>query len=658
MSSGSTTACWLTGTDEVCGICGWVGRPTEGGQADVVTAMATAMSHRGPDGAGYFSTNPGEAIEACLGHRRLKILDLSDAAHQPMPSEDGRVQLLLNGEIYNFRELRRRLEGLGHRFRSTGDTEVALRAYLEWGEGSFTRLDGMFAIAVWDQRSAALVLARDRVGKKPLFFTHADGRVTFASEIKSLARAPWMTLRAAHDQMAEFLANGFCPSPRTMYVGIEQVMPGTFVRYSPAGDVVAQETFWDPLARRTRPLEVGPQVIDSIAAAVDDAVRKRLISDVPIGALLSGGVDSSVVVALMQRHAPEPVRTFSIGFPEASSFDERPHARLVAASLGTEHSEFEVRADASQLLDRLVWMHDGPFGDSSAIPTYLVFEAAAPEVRVLLTGDGGDETFAGYQRFAAAALSRLVPPPLMRLIDAGAGLLPQGGHYFDLRRRLRRFALDADSLEQRYFRWMTIVNESERRRLLRERSTHAGSAFMRAYEEAAFLPPVDRLIHANLRTYLPDDLAVKLDRASMAHSLEARSPLLDTGVIELLLHVRARDKVGFARPKPVLRAAFESLLPSSVWRRPKHGFGVPIDDWFMGELGVRFHDEVLAADGRLPDVLERAELHRLWTAHRERREKNGAKLWSLLTLEHWLRDLGRPQALHRPTSSAPDAVVS
>jgi asparagine synthase (glutamine-hydrolysing) len=382
------------------------------------------------------------------------------------------------------------------------------------------------------------------------------------------------------------------------------------------------------------------------------AVERRLISDVPLGAFLSGGIDSSLVVGLMARASSERVRTFAIGFPDEPSFDERSHARAVADHYGTHHTEFAVRADAVALLDRLLWHHDQPFADSSAIPTYLVSQLAREHVTVVLTGDGGDEVFGGYERFAAARLGSLVPPRVGAAGRRLAGVLPRDHGYYNVRRRAERFFGEAElPLERRYQGWISVVNQP----LLDELTPGDGGvmeSMERCHARAAHLPMLDQILFANFRAYLPDDLAVKMDRMSMAHSLEARAPFLDTALIERLARVPAAQKVGLRRLKPLLREAFSPLLPDTVWKRRKHGFGVPMGRWFREELGVLLADEVLAPDARTRELLDRPVLQGLWDAHRSGERDHGAQLWTVLTLERWLRSLERPPATRPPAASA------
>lgn len=633
----------------MCGICGFIG-PDEGPlDFSAGRAMRDVLWHRGPDGAGeaeISSCRDGRELRGYLGHRRLRVIDVSEAAYQPMASSDGTIVLSYNGEVYNFRELRRELTARGYHFRSSGDTEVVLRAYEEWGEECIQRLHGMFALAVWDARVARLLLARDRTGKKPLFYSLLGGRMTFASEIKGIRTAPWIETGPDLGRIPEYLTFGYVPNPATLYEGIEQVPPGCTVTYDAEG-LHAPLPYWDSLpAPESRYQET--HLAQDVACLLRAATETRLIADVPLGAFLSGGVDSSIVVGLMARASAEPVRTFSMGFADEASFDERSYARLVAERFGTEHTEFVVRADAVALLDTLLWHHDQPFHDSSAIPTYLVSQLAAEHVKVVLNGDGGDEVFGGYDRFVAARLSGLVPPALGRVARAGGRLLPVNHGYYSPRRRVERFfELAEQPLKERYMSWIAVFNRDllgeVLQPLLRQPDVQVTASMRRCYERASSLPELDAILYANFKTYLPDDLAVKMDRMSMAHSLETRSPFLDTALIERLARVPASRKVGLRRVKPLLREALRPLLPDEIWDRKKHGFGVPMGRWFRGELGERFEDEVLAQDAKTRELLNSDAVRALWLQHRSGERENGFRLWTLLTLERWLRVASEPQ---------------
>ena len=638
----------------MCGISGWAGGPAEPAGSVVATSMAAAIAHRGPDGSGASALRGPGGVRGHLAHRRLRILDLTDAARQPMASEDGAVQLVFNGEIYNFAHVRATLASRGRRFRSTGDTEVVLRAYEEWGAAFVDHLDGMFAIAIWDGRHQVLVLARDRIGKKPLFYVHERGRLTFASEVKALARAPWLDIRPRLDRLPHLLTFGYVPGPDTVYAGVFQVPPATVLRFDVAHDRVATHTYWNPLVP-----ELASVDHSAIREALDDATRRRMVADVPVGSLLSGGVDSSVVTALMARHATEPVRTFSIGFADAPSFDERSWARLVADRLGTRHTEFLVQADTIALLDRLVWLHDGPFADSSAIPTHLVCGMAREHVTVALTGDGGDEVFGGYERFTAARLAELTPPGAAAALGAVVRVLPRDDTaYNTVRRRLARFSGQTSaSLLDRYVGWIRVTDPALLRALIATDALPGDllSSVIRPNAEAAARSPLDRLLHVNLVTYLPDDLAVKMDRCSMSHGLEVRSPFLDTRVVELLAAAPARRKVGLLGVKPLLRQVCGNLIPPSLWRRRKHGFGVPVDAWFRGPLSEVAEDELVAPDARVRAVLDGTVIEAVWRQHVTGAARHGALLWTLLTLERWLRAVERGP-LEEPTMTSIQAV--
>jgi asparagine synthase (glutamine-hydrolysing) len=644
----------------MCGICGYVGPSDAALDLGSARAMRDALRHRGPDGAGEALLSPldgGGDLRGWLGHRRLKIIDLTPAAHQPMANEDGSVVLVYNGEIYNFRELRRELEGRGFRFRSSGDTEVVLRAYEAFGDDFVRRLDGMFALGVWDARKTRLLLARDRVGKKPLFYADRGDRIAFASEIKSLLLCPWIPRSMDAERLPEYLTFGYVPNPRTFYKTIRQIPPASLVAFDRDG-LTGPHEYWDALPEQ---LDVpASDTASRVADLLRAATRRRMVSDVPLGALLSGGIDSSIVVGLMSEASAEPVHTFSIGFPDEPSFDERAPARRVADHFGTRHTEFAVQLDAVALMDRLLWHHDQPYVDSSAIPTYIVSRLAREHVTVVLNGDGGDEVFGGYDRFVAAAISRRLPPRVARAARWATSVLHRDHGYYSSRRRAERFLELAESpVTDRYQSWIAVANRELLRKLLapslRELARPPGveASMLTQYERASYLPFLDQIVFANFKTYLPDDLAVKMDRMSMAHALEARSPFLDTALIEYAARIPAREKVGIRRLKPVLRRALRPMLPEAVWNRRKHGFGVPMDNWMRGELGRMFADEVLGFGARAGDFIDVGVAGRLWEEHRRGERDHGFRLWTLLTLERWLQSLERPL----PTEPPPEGGV-
>jgi asparagine synthase (glutamine-hydrolysing) len=639
----------------MCGICGLVTGQGEPLNTAAAREMRDVLTHRGPDGGHEMDFSykgaRGEG-RVWLGHRRLKIIDLSSRADQPMSSEDGAVAVVYNGEVYNFRELRRQLEHAGHSFRSDGDAEVILRSYLEWGEDCVRRLDGMFAFAIWDGRTDVLLLARDRTGKKPLFYAATSAGLAFASEIQALLTVPWVTSRIRQASIAEYLRLGYVRTPHTMHEGILQLPPASLARVVPGSAPVVRE-YWDPLPDR-QDLRPTPEMLERVRELVRASVGRRLVADVPLGALLSGGVDSSIVVGLMAEALDEPVRTFCIGFTDDASFDERAYARTVAERFGTEHVEMVVQTDPIGMLDRLIWLHGQPFGDASAIPTYLVSELASQHVTVALNGDGGDEVFGGYDRFAAAAVASRTPAPLAAAALGLVSRLPAGSGYFDASRRAARlFEGYRLPIHQRYEDWASILSEDVIHELgcagqgVVPRAGMAGS-LADCYARAGNLSVLDQLFYANFKTYLPDDLAVKMDRMSMAHSLEARSPFLDTALVEYLARLPARYKVGIRRPKPLLRRAFGPLLPDVIWNRRKHGFNVPLNTWFRGGLATVFEDEVLGADARLAGFLNVRVIGELWRSHRAGEAHHGHAFWTLLTLERWLRTEGQPAVTEPP----------
>lgn len=637
----------------MCGICGvmQVGQPIS---VTIGRRMLRELAHRGPDDEGVAVF---EAVETrtLLGSRRLAIIDLSPAGHQPMVSADGRTGLVHNGEIYNFPVLHEELLGRGRAFRSRTDTEVILRGYEEFGPSFFARLDGMFACAVWDGQRNALVLARDRWGKKPLYYYMGDGVVVFGSEIKALLAHPGVQVEVNPDVLPEYLVHGYLAGPATFYRGIQQVPPASVVEFSPAHPP-RTATYWrlrfPPAGEERRVPEL--EAAEAVRSLLREAVRKRLISDVPLGALLSGGLDSSIMVALMTQHAGGAVRTFTTGFIDDPSYDERPYAQAVAAAVGSSHQEFVTRAaDALSLADRLLWHHDQPYGDSSALPTYVVCGHARKAVTVALVGDGGDEIFAGYERFRAALIAERIPGAAATPVRAVLRRLPAGRGYHSRLTRLRRFGQGVGMpLGRRYLEWVSVLPPRCAELLLVPELAQQVPAVVAKVEEvlgeARDAHPLHRLMHLNLRTYLTGDLLVKMDRMSMAHSLETRSPFLDTALAEYVAALPVEYKIRGSRQKALLRRAFADVLPPSILRRPKHGFAVPIDAWFRGPLRSRLMSELLAPDARVLTYLHSAALRDLVHEHLAGRENHGHRLWALLTLEAWLRQVGgwRHAAMH------------
>ena len=633
----------------MCGITGAVWTdPDKAIDASTIARMTETLHHRGPDGEGCYradyGTRPGqESIPGvALGHRRLAIIDLA-GGQQPMTNEDGTIQIVFNGEIYNFRSLRRRLEGAGHRFRTHCDTEVIVHLYEDEGIGCIEHLDGMFALAVWDSPRRQLLLARDRLGEKPLVYRHEPGRLLFASELKSILSVPGVPRELDPQAIDAYLTYQYVPHPSTIFRGIAKLPPGCLAVYR--DDQLQVDRYWRPDFQAEEELpekEYSHQLRELLTASV----QARLESDVPLGAFLSGGIDSTIIVGLMQKLCKEPVRTFSIGFP-VPEYDETHYARMAAQRFGTIHQEFRVEPNAMEILPKLVWHYDEPFADSSAVPTWYVSQLTRQHVTVALTGDGGDELFAGYARYKAVALGSLLDRvPLVRRV-LGASVwqrLPSGARQKALFRRVKRFSAALNQpLTRRYLNWICIFNEAGRAELYSddflERLPNVDPIeFLLAHwRRSSRRDAVTSAGLTDLVTYLPCDLMTKVDTASMAHSLETRPPFLDHRVVELAARMPLAMKYRWGRGKRILLDTFADLLPPAILRRGKMGFGVPLDHWFRGPLAP-FAREVLLDPRTLQRGFFRPEkVKSLLEDHVAGRQDCSYRLWALLILELWQR---------------------
>ena len=615
----------------MCGIAGIATRDgLRDGDARLADAMLRSLAHRGPDDQ-YMA---GDA-RAWLGARRLSIIDL-EGGRQPLADESGLILATQNGEIYNYIELREDLERRGHVFQTRSDTETIVHLYEEHGAAFVRYLRGMFAIAIWDGRLNRLVLARDRLGKKPLYWRLVNGRLTYGSEMKAVLQDPEVERVVDREALDLYLQYQYVPAPWTILRGIAKLPPASTLVWD--GDQPTIERYWTPDYEPKTRRDFREDVEEGLAI-VREAVRLRLRSDVPVGVFLSGGMDSSVVTALMAEESSQPVRTFSIGF-ENEAFDELRYARAVADRYGTVHTEEIVRLDAIELLPELADHYDEPFADSSAVPTFRVSQLAAQHLKVVLTGDGGDESFGGYGRYRLnsifGAFDRFPGPLLRAAARAGrAAALPLGSRS-RLRRRLKNaeylFGLDAD---ERYVTQMSILGNADRSKLIA--GANGATPYLLDVLRDGPADPIDRLLRADLLTYLPEDLLVKMDRATMANSLEARSPLLDHKLVEFAARLPPERKIDGGTTKVVLRAIAKQLMPAEHVDRPKMGFGVPIGDWFRGPLGDRFEEMVLAPDAAMRDHLDQSAARALLAAHRSHQAANDAGLWSLLMFELWAR---------------------
>ncbi len=642
----------------MCGICGAAWLDSDPGlSADLLTRMTDRLKHRGPDDSGAYRDQ-----HAALGFRRLSIVDLA-GGHQPLSNEDGTIWTVFNGEIYNFTALRHRLEARGHTLRSLGDTEVLVHLYEDLGPELFAHLRGMFALAIWDAPRRRLVIGRDRMGQKPLIYRldPSSGRITFASELKALLTLPAADLPREVDPAAidEYLTFGYVPYPSTIFKGVHKLPPAHYAVWDDGK--LTLHRYWAPDFNRevARPMA---DAAEELRSTLDAAVREQMVADVPLGAFLSGGVDSSIVVALMRRASSRPVKTFAIGFGDPA-FDETGYAELVARRLGTEHQTFRVEPDAWATLPALAEQFDEPFADSSSLPTWFVARETRRHVTVALTGDAGDELFGGYDRYRAVALAAQLDrlPPGLRGWLGGpvARAIPASSHAKTRLRAAQRFLARVNQgPDHRYLGWVALFDEPSRTELyspdfldqLARSNADPASILFEALGAAGRRDPVTRATVADLLTYLPGDLLVKVDLASMAHSLEARSPFLDHRVVELALAMPVDHKLRLrgGRSKVVLKTAFADLIPREILTRPKLGFGVPLDRWFRGPL--RDHLSAILLDPRtLARNLFRPEAVRsLIEDHLSGRRDHAYRLWALLMLELWFRHHLDPEAKLTP----------
>ena len=580
--------------------------------------MRAALLHRGPDEGSTDSF--GHCV---LGHQRLKVIDL-DTGYQPVANETGDVVAVYNGETYNFRTLREELRA--HEVRGTGDTPILPHLYEESGPRFVERLDGMFALALWDAGRERLVLARDRLGKKPLLWTRLpDGTLAFASELKALLRLPQVSREVDLEAIDAFLALQYVPGDRTALRGVHKLPPGHVLIAE--GGTERIERYWQP--EDAEPSAHEDEWLERVRTTVGAAVRKRLVADVPLGALLSGGIDSSIVVALMAEATSQPVRTFTVGFAD-DRYDERTYARAVASRFGTVHEELQIEEDVAATLPRLAATYDEPLGDEAAFPTFLIAEQARRHVTVALAGDGGDESFAGYERYVATGLAGRVPSPLAKGGAAALRLLPAARREprSPLFRAARFLDVAATPAAERYARLMEVFPFDLRR------SLWVDSARARPAALVPQRPGITGLQLLDLETYLPGDLLLKADLASMAHSLELRSPFLDHEVVALGLALPDSLKTRGREGKVALRRAFAAELPSEVLRRGKTGFGVPLGRWFRSDLRELAHDLLPNDRG----WFRQDAVRRLLAEHESGRADHGHRLWCLLMLELWVRE--------------------
>jgi len=622
----------------MCGICGDVDLASAP-DAEGVRRAARAIAHRGPDAEGFFVEGP-----AALGHRRLSILDLESGA-QPMTREG--VTLIFNGEAYDFAELREELRGRGHSFVTRSDTEVVLRAYLEWGESFAERVHGMFALAIWDARSRKLLLARDRLGKKPLYYFVSGQRCIFGSELKALLAHGAVPRELDPEALVQYLACEYVPAPVSILRGVSK-LPAAYVAVFDAAGMRLRR-YWEVPA----PLPHAPPDAEAeLLRLLDAAVAKRLVADVPVGVFLSGGIDSTSIAALAARHK-KPLRTFSIGFTE-ESFDESPWALLASQRLGTEHvSEKFSGQDCLDLLPAAAAQLDEPFADPSFLPTLLLSRFTRQYVKVALAGDGGDELFAGYDPFLAhrpAALFAHVPRPLRALLQAVVHALPSSPRNMSLDFRLKQFLRGVDAPPSlRHASWIASFLPEEIAALLHpdlRALARPQIAFRQVLEDAAGSPgSIDEALRYYLKRYLADDILVKADRASMAASLELRAPYLDTAVVEFAARLPWRLKVSWTRTKVILKRALRGVVPEEILRRPKKGFGIPVAAWIRGPLRPLFEELLSEKSLREAGVFDPPAVRALLQTHLDGRADLRKPLWTLLMFQLWRKNFAQSISL-------------
>ncbi|MDQ3686908.1 MAG: asparagine synthase (glutamine-hydrolyzing) [Acidobacteriota bacterium] len=645
----------------MCGIAGFIERETaaaRGGQEErvrLLDQMCRVIKHRGPDDQG--ATVKGGVA---LGMRRLSIIDLA-GGHQPISNEDGTVTIVFNGEIYNYRELQPELERRGHRFQTNSDTEAIVHAYEEYGAACVEHLRGMFAFALWDARARKLFVARDRVGKKPLYYALTkDGAFVFGSELKSLLEHPGVERETNPEALDAYLTFGYVPDPLCIFKGVEKLPPGHHLTF--ADGCISIERYWDFLYEPTE-TRAEEDYIEELQALLDEAVRVRLVADVPLGAFLSGGVDSSAVVGLMARQMGQPVKTFSIGFNE-DSYNELKYARVAAKHFNTEHHEFVVTPDICDIVDELVWHFDEPFADSSAIPTYMVSKMARDYVTVVLSGDGGDELFAGYTRYVTDRKRSgfaLLPRFLRRgLVQPLSRRLPHGARG---RNYLYNVTLDPvdryiDSVSMfTSLNSLSLYTEDFRRRLRAGDDSRA--MFQRLASKVTTNEPLDALLYLDSKTYLPGDILTKVDRMSMAASLEARVPLLDHKLIEFVTRIPASLKMKGLETKYIFKRAVRDIVPAEILNRPKQGFGVPIEQWINNQLRERIRETLTERRAQERGLTEPRYVSLMLDEHERGRRDHSAQLWTLFMLELWHRTfVDLPSAnTHVETAAGLEPVV-
>jgi len=622
----------------MCGICGILNFKAEAVDKQVLNNMCQELVHRGPDAEGYYVNN-----NIGLGHRRLSIIDLK-TGNQPLHNETNNIWLIANGEIYNFKELRADLEKKGHRFYTQTDSEVILHLYEDYQEDCLRFLRGMFAFAIWDEPEKKLFLARDRLGQKPLIYWHDERRFIFASQIRAICQVPDLKRQVDVESLNLYLSFQYVPSPHTMFKGLKKLPAAHYIMIKDGKMTLRR--YWH-LNPKVKPRLKIKDYKQGILQHLDEAVGLRLVSDVPLGVFLSGGIDSAAVVSFMAKHLDKPVNTFSVGFSE-KLYNELDFARIVAKKFATNHHELMVEPRAIEILPEIIKHYGEPFADYSCIPTYYIAQFAASRVKVVLNGDGGDESFAGYYRYtacwAADALD-ILPSFLRKFIQAMGLMIPRRGDMRNTNWQLRRFFRSLHYKQRRrYLNWIAAFNRQEKELLFGDdlrkdmNLDHDHEFLSSIYEQTQGVNFTEKTAQVEIQTYLPDDLLVKMDIATMANSLEARSPFLDHKFIEYVASVPFDLKLKNFQNKYILKQALAGSLPKQIIKRRKQGFGIPIGQWFRGQLKEYMMDVLFNAQTTKSGYLNKKYIENIIKEHMSGREDNGYKIWSLLMFELWFRE--------------------
>lgn len=620
----------------MCGIAGFTQFSQPMGTIDTLKAMGNAILHRGPDAGGeYLDDHVG------LAHRRLSIIDLSEAGNQPMYSRDQQLVIVFNGEIYNFLELRAELQEQGYAFKTHTDTEVILALYQHHGEACLDRLNGMFAFALWDKQQQKLFIARDRVGKKPLYYFHQDGRFAFASEIKALLTLPEIPRDIRLDAVYDFFAYQYVPDPKSIFKHIHKLPPGHYMTVTAQG--ITTQQYWD-VSFKTVNHSSETQLTEELLELATRCTKRRMVSDVPLGAFLSGGIDSSGVVAMMALNSENPVITCSIGFDE-KRFNETEFARIVAEKYNTDHHEFTVHQNVKENLEKIVRFFDEPFADPSLVPTYFVSELARQQVTVAIAGDGGDEVFAGYEKYSIDAienrlrnrfpawLRKRVFPKLANLLAKSNATLCRKGKSLLTSLSVdpaMGFYLTNAQIDDRH--WNNLIKPQIKSQL---GDYHPSKLTTDAYANADGPDHLAKILYTDMKTYLPGGILVKVDRMSMANSLEVRAPLLDKEIIEFAANLPSGIKFNQGEKKYILKQAFKRLLPDDILYRKKMGFSVPLASWLREELKELAEAYLFTKSSGIQQFFEMQEVRKIWEEHQSAKADHSALLWSMLMFQMW-----------------------